>query len=442
MSDHAASLVIRPEVARWRAALRRVGRPAAWRAEARRELGLPDDRPVVMSGHQAGFWHPGILAKHFACVAIAREAGAFPAWVVVDHDANAPWRIAYPSARLGRERWDMLPGVRDDVPPASRSTIRAEDIRPPASAFPFVSDGLARMASALARRADEPTLGAQFTAAVPDASDGLITGWNPRFATALARTSLFDRVVRRMAADPGACVAAYNRAVGNHPGARLRPLATTPRLELPLWRLEPGRSRRAMFADELTSGSGADLAPRALLLTGLLRLALCDLFIHGLGGEVYDRATQEWLAAWEPIPGAGVLALPGVVTATRYLPLGAEVPAPAEIARASWLAHRAGHDPGVVEDAAAAARKRELVRMARHGTRAQRLDAYRALHAFLREYRSSHARELERLSARADELSARRDAADVAYDRTWAFPMYPTGMLSGLRDEVEGAFGA
>ena len=32
---------------------------AAWRAESRAALGLPVDRPVVMTGHQAGIWQIG-----------------------------------------------------------------------------------------------------------------------------------------------------------------------------------------------------------------------------------------------------------------------------------------------------------------------------------------------------------------------------------------------
>ena len=33
----------------------------------REQLGLPVHGPVIMTGHQAEFWHPGILAKYLAC---------------------------------------------------------------------------------------------------------------------------------------------------------------------------------------------------------------------------------------------------------------------------------------------------------------------------------------------------------------------------------------
>ena len=41
-----------------------------------------------------------------------------------------------------------------------------------------------------------------------------------------------------------------------------------------------------------------ELMPRALLLTLLLRSFACDLFVHGLGGEIYDPAMEAWVAPW------------------------------------------------------------------------------------------------------------------------------------------------
>ena len=38
------------------------------------------------------------------------------------------------------------------------------------------------------------------------------------------------------------------------------------------------------------------LSPRALSLTGFLRLAVVDQFVHGIGGALYDRVTDQILA--------------------------------------------------------------------------------------------------------------------------------------------------
>ena len=53
--------------------------------------------PVFFRGHQAAFWHPGILAKLFAANAAARAVRRkVTRWIVVDQDDNDPWRVRYP----------------------------------------------------------------------------------------------------------------------------------------------------------------------------------------------------------------------------------------------------------------------------------------------------------------------------------------------------------
>jgi hypothetical protein len=75
----------------------RIGRtPTGLSARMREQLGLPLDRPVIMSGHQAELWHPGILAKWIAGVEIARRVGGVFAWLHVDQDTNEPGAIDVP----------------------------------------------------------------------------------------------------------------------------------------------------------------------------------------------------------------------------------------------------------------------------------------------------------------------------------------------------------
>ena len=44
-------------------------------------LGLDADRPVIMTGHQAGFWHPGILVKYLGAEILSDRLSAQPAWL-------------------------------------------------------------------------------------------------------------------------------------------------------------------------------------------------------------------------------------------------------------------------------------------------------------------------------------------------------------------------
>ncbi len=423
-----------------------------------------------MTGHQAEFWHPGILAKYVAADAAARAFGASPAWVVVDQaDPAANTVVPYPfrgaDGALAIESWDV-----SGAPPTGRATTVRERRE---TAIPdFVRTGLDRIASVWAAHADQPAPARRLSAALADLIAPLIPPAPAVFATDLARTDLFRALIEAMRRDPAPCIAAHNAAARAHPSARIRPLVADEvqdRFELPLWHIAPGSARRRVYAEMLGSIPPRELAPRAVLLTGILRLAACDLFIHGTGGggdegvstrdrppmaashEGYERVTEDWLTAWARSDRAiadllaGGLAPMAVVTATRLLPLAADpVPTEADVARDRWRAHHARHDPGLLRDAPAAAQKRELVSAIEAAPRRsrERSDLYARLHTTLDQARRAHAPDLEALARRADHARARRADAAIAHDRTWPFPIYPEPMLLALRDEIRAAFGA
>lgn len=446
LDNPAPALTLRPDARGWVRALR-AATPTPAKAAARTELGLDPDGPLVMSGHQAEWWHPGILAKWLAADAAARATGpsARTAWVVVDQDSNVPWIVAYPTrdakGGLVRAAWDLSAGALHaaDVPTACLPPVRPP--HPPTTPFPFVHDGLAAIGRSLLAHAHAASVAAQCTAALREAAGSRLPPTPVVFAASLHRLSALRDLIDRIAADPGACVRAYNEAVARHPAARLRLLDVSPsRVEVPLWRLTPGRPRRRVFAHELADTPREELAPRALLMTGVLRLAVCDLFVHGLGGEVYDPVTDEWFAAW--LGHAARLTPTAVASATRTLPLGADPPTPAQIDAARWIAHHARHDPAVLGDAdAAAAKARALAAVRAARGKPARLAAYRALQAELAAYRDRRAADIAQARSQADALAAQRHAAAVAHDRTWPFPLYPPPLLDALADEIGRAFG-
>ncbi len=436
-----------------------VSDPARERASRfRSQLGLPIDRPVIMTGHQAEFWHAGILAKYFAADAAAKAVGAEAAWVVVDQtEPRANTVVRYPArerARLVERRWGV--GAA----------------RPEPSGIDFVDAGLARIEGAwngAGRDADfVRRLTATLGALLPLVSRAPLV-----YASELGKTDLFRALVEAMRRDPASCVRAHNEAAIAHPTTGIRPLMADEvqdRFELPLWHLAPGGPRRRVYAESLGSVPPDQLAPRAVLLTGILRIGACDLFIHGTGGggggesgqgtppamhrgwgprEGYDRVTEEWLERWgraDPDVGAIVsvgLAPATVVTATRFLPLtGDPLPSGAEVARARWMVHRALHDPTLLRDVGAARQKQELVRAIAAAPRHSRERAalFHRMHDALDRARHDHSADLDALRDRADAAEASRNDAALAYDRTWPFPLFPESSMRELRDEIGAAF--
>jgi len=471
------AVLIEPAAARWGELVRerwgvgRAGQSWEMTRATRAALGLADDRPVVMSGHQPGFWHAGIAAKWFALAAACARTGAQAAWIVVDHDAVAMERIRVP-VRHGEESiaarwWDGRTGeLAASAGPAERSAAcdrAAVAARASGALGPLASEsvrvGIQRITKALEGRAGEPNAARQFALAAADA----LEEFGPRpavvFATDLARTPAWSALLGAMRRDPARCRETYNAAVRAFPGARVAPLGEG---ELPLWRLG-GPERVRAFAGDLDER--ARLAPRALLMTAILRLFVCDLFIHGTGGGAsagsrpgasadedagYDRITERWIPAWlgdGDGDEAGAMArmplAPSVVasgTLTLDLPGAAIDPG---LAKARWAAHSARHDPALLGDDGAAVKKAEMVQAlrSRRTTPGERRAAYAALHALLEESRTRHAARLGELDAAAARAGDAGEQLAIRNDRTWAFPLHEPAKLASLRDAVADEFG-
>src|SRR5207237_6310283 len=114
-------------------------------------------------------------------------------------------------------------------------------------------------------------------------------------------------------------------------------------VELPLWRIRPDGTRMHAYDSDVETGLGSGqwsvvsdqrteqaeskiqnpkskippLLPRALFMTALVRLGMCDLFVHGFGGANYDRAMEVWIRDWLGVD-VGPIA---VVSATLRLTL-------------------------------------------------------------------------------------------------------------------------
>lgn len=416
----------------------------------RQSLGLPTDRPVVMSGHQCAIHHPGILAKRLAASAFAGKAGAAGAWLWVDQDDNNPTRIDLPTkspdGRLARRTWtlDARP-TPAGTPTGSRAALDRV-ARPDFEPIGVREGAVETIAQTIERFAGEGSLARQFAAAnealLRDALEGEAPIAAAVFAGSLHATEAFASLVDRMADDPRACVSAYNEAAAAHAEAAIRPLIANEksgRFELPLWRVRAGEPRMPVFAGQLKGIEPDQLAPRALLMTGLVRMLGCDLFIHGTGGGRYDRVTEAWFKSW-----LGAELAPAVVVSAdlRLALAGGPIPTEAEVAEARQRAHKAKHDPSLVGDNAAAARKAELLREmeACKAAGGDPAPLYREMHAALDAHRSENAAAIERLETEAEQLAAALEGAAVASVRDWAFAFYERRRIEALRAEIRRAY--
>lgn len=405
----------------------------------RETLGLPADRAIVMSGHQPVLWHAGILAKLLAATELAARTGAAVCWIVADMDEVDPTTVRVPSGS-GTAATSRAVRLLSGDPPGPGIPAGALPSRTPAED----DDATAGLAPLLDAYAFEPTLAMQVGRAVIDHACERFGIDPPIVITCsdLIATDAWHALVDAMRDHAHACVEAYNRGVAAHPEARMRPLQSrNGRHELPLWRVRPGGPRTAVFNDQLGSIPPEQLRPRALAMTALVRASLCELFVHGTGGGIYDRITDDWLGAWKARPD-WTLAPTSVATADAYADFGIEAADLPDPARAVWDAHHARHDPAMLGDADAAARKSGLVdRIATIKSRGgDPSETFAELHTLLAESRERHADRLARLDRRA--ADARRHAAirALATDRTWPWPTLAETTLDALHRGIRDWF--
>lgn len=441
----------------------------------RKQLGLADSRPVIMTGHQAQFWHPGILAKYLAADAFARRTDSQVAWLVVDQDINDAATIRLPvrdsaTNSLHAKTWrssaataseEVPTGRRRGSPPTTLPELGATE----SFAAACIAPGLDQIRAALAARGGEPSAAAQIAMANADL---LATRLNLHGQTvlslAISSTTAFAELIDRIRRDPNVCIETYNRAVAAHPRERIQPLrmhsADNRGPELPLWHTPPGfnASRRRVHVEDLKNIPAHELAPRALLMTGLLRALGCDLFIHGTGGggangpdqsapaahEGYDRITDDWFRDWL----GWTLAPVAVATATLHLPIAYQGPTADDLRRATWLAHAAEHEPALVGGPSekrtrfvSAIREAKRVRRATPQSSNSPRAMYKQMHAWLADQRAAHTHQLTELKAQASTAAERLTDAQIAHDRTWAWPLYEDDQLAALKRSVDSAFG-
>jgi hypothetical protein len=397
---------------------------AAWRAESRAALGLPADRFIVMTGHQAGIWHAGIAEKFVVGARLAAERGGVLVHVVVDHDLNAAALVAFPAlvdakgiggklARLALER-----SPRGAGPNSLRKPVRT--MRPErAHEVPAeIEPALAAIERAIAAERGRENLAMQMAHAANALLAPHVRVDHTVAATALAALPF----AQAMRAHFASLRDAYNAAVQ---GERIGPLGER---ELPFWKLD----RASMSRTPLLEGDAPELvAPRALTLTAIARLALCDVFIHGTGGGRYDRAMERWIAAALGEEARAALAPMMVVTATRHAPLAQFVPA--FDASATPEALRALEQDPFGNDG----RTKDALRVAIAGTRAEKRAAYVAMRRQIVDARAARAAELDAMRARIAANRVALEAHALATDRTWPFP-FAAGTASPPSDRHPG----
>jgi len=272
--------------------------------EATRRLWSGDTGPLIATGHQATFRHPGILAKDLVANGLANALGGRTLRLLVDQDVHPIGPLQIPLRASSGELRAVGVACREphlDAPTGRRPPMELDPEGPPAGLSREIAAGVDAIGEALRRESEAPSAALQVAAAM----DALVEGVAPlppsQPATELLSTPIGLATLAAIAEAPRACAATFNEALALDPRAA-RPLRIEPeRVEVPLWWIGSNRPRErvhldprepaAQRLDRLRDAAVAlpsGLAPRGLLMTGLVRLVARRRpgpDGHGLGGS-------------------------------------------------------------------------------------------------------------------------------------------------------------
>lgn len=450
----AAELFIEPSCSQW-VELVRQSRSAhtalfgktlcEWRSDVRRELGLAADRRIVATGHQTLLWHPGILAKYLAVHAFAEVHGCATANLIVDQHADGFGTYEIPVRRrdgsLATQRIELTvpqPGVPMGLHDAfAPKRARGDWV----AALPSVERGVQQIHDAVSAHRDAPNAALQMARALNDLMRPWVDPMPAVTATSLVQSSLGRALIEEMVRDPHNAAELYNKAVSAVPEAGIGPLLVRDDyVELPLWRIRNGQRLHAYDNDAeawLAGEADFELMPRALFMTALIRLAMCDLFVHGIGGARYDRAMELWLDGW-----LGVMPAPkAVATADVRLPLIDDAPAPdVEAARQAYRS--LWHDPADGDARPSAAKQQWLEQVEAAPPRSpKRRTLFYDMHEALQRLRDERSAAIEAARQKLETAEAHRRDREIAQRRDWAFALYPDELIDELASSVTDALG-
>jgi len=465
---------------------------ASLRRDLRRHLGL--DGPLILTGHQAEFYHAGVFAKNVAAARLAANVGGCAVFLTVDSDTPKSTHLAVPLREDGTIRRETIaiPGSEPGLP------VEHQPARP-ATEWRRFFEAVARCCTwpggtmlDVFRNAwlDEQAEAIEARAAFERAHTAMERALDMQplarlRASQLCATPEFRAFIAHLALRAGEFLQRYNGAQRAYrerhrirsPHRPVEPLIEQAgRVELPFWAVRRGQPRRRLsvlrrddvllfYADDEPIGElsaaraarmethtsawplereGWNLRPRALTLSAFCRLLLCDLFIHGIGGAKYDEMTEEWVGRFwgvRPAPMA-------CVSATLRLPLGDDGASPEQVRAARHRWRDVHYNPQrYLSDLPADWLKRredlikQTMRLRREAPHRhdERRRVFHAIHDVNRALLERGADQVAALERAVHEAESAWQQMRIARDREYFYALHPRSSLEQLVRRVEAA---
>lgn len=458
-------------------------------------------RPWILTGHQVEFYHAGVWAKVIAADYLAQLANAVAIDLLVDHDVLAHTGMEVPVMENGHLAKRLISW--DDDPPDTAAEFIAAPTPPQRKRWmqaihstTLVKSDAWKDFSARLAAGTAPDYVTWMSKARFDFEAALgIHVWHAP-CSRLCQKPAWLAFVAAWIAHAEEWTAEYNAALHRYRSAHHIRNAAQPmpdlavssqQLELPFWIYGRGQPRSRLMmargpapslvtpagpvalpamhnADWLQQAQalgqrlaehGLAIRPRALTLTMFARLALADVFIHGIGGAIYDQITDQLMESF-----FRVVPPYGCVSAGWLLDLPGRDEKPASISALRWQHHHLRHNPQLAlpstltPDAAVAglldARRKKIrniensLQADRHVGRRCRNGAvdrrhwFRELHQLNAQLRLHTQPTLDRIDRQLTDLYLHAGEITAANWREYFFALHPISSLQALIAAVRG----
>jgi hypothetical protein len=448
--------------------------------------------PIILTGHQPELYHPGVWLKNFLAGHLAAAVGGVGVNLNVDNDEAHQVTIKAPVMEGGRARVVEAPYL-EPTGGLPYEELRASHLMDdPASDLRRLG-----VAPALCDAATDYWLGMSrppshchtYARAVTCARHRLERHYGLEnlegLVSDVARSTEYRVFVLDILSNVGRFHECHNGSLAlfrrvHHEKTAAQPVPDlgreATRRELPFWVWRAGSRRERLWCEadgatlrlfmdgqerafaeigrEQLEGGGADavavlesvegdgirIRPRALTLTLFSRVFVGDLFIHGLGGAIYDKVTEEIIRTYYGVePPEAVMA-----TGTMWLPVEAhgvtEADRRALVRRLRDIRHNpdrllsssqqeSGQAPALIEQ------KRALL-AGRAATRHERADQWRRLHEVNRQLADRLEGEPEATRRRLEDVADRLAQNAVLRNREYSFVLHPRDELVAFYREA------
>ncbi len=425
-----------------------------YRAVPQIDVPAASERPLVLGGHQPELFHPGVWLKNFALDALDRRVGGIAVNLVIDADTFKTCELPVPiregsGVTRGTVAFDRAapPTVHESrriVDPACFSSFgqRAGTALQPWVAHPWIETAWPRVVE---RAEATGLIGAAFAQSRHqlEADCELETLELPQ--SVICTQAVFQVFVQHLVVHRERFWNIYNGAIrdyrrnhhlrsASHPAPELRKLDDACELPFWTWGRDSGTKPTTWIvrdADRDVDLNKVVLRTKALATTLFARVFLGDLFVHGLGGGMYDQVTDQIIREFYGIEPPRY----AIVTGTLRLPCDRTGITAHDLQQHTMRRWAMLHHPETFIDTATASpevrslieEKRRWVAIApTNANAAERCRAIRAINVKLRE---SLAAAFEQWPREHQQLEDQLAADEVLGSREYPWPWYPRETL-------------